>query len=248
MCSLKYMTKRIIDIFFSFLGLVFFSPILLLFIFLIWLEDRSSPFYISDRIGLNYKKFKMIKLRSMIKNADKSGVDSTSASDPRITKIGRFVRRYKIDELTQLFNVLKGDMSLVGPRPNVERETNLYTKEEQLLLSIKPGSTDFSSIIFSDEGEILKPHADADIAYNQLIRPWKSRLGILYIQKKSTFLDIQLVFLTIISMISKQVALHGIVKILKKLRTDKKLISVASRKNRLIPTSPPGSSKIVTHR
>jgi lipopolysaccharide/colanic/teichoic acid biosynthesis glycosyltransferase len=114
----------------------------------------------------------------MIKNADQSGVDSTGAADRRITPVGHFIRRYKLDEITQLWNVLKGDMSLVGPRPNVQRETDMYTGIERRLLSVKPGITDFSSIVFSDEGDILKDHADPDIAYNQLIRPGKSALGL----------------------------------------------------------------------
>ena len=120
----------------------------------------------------------MIKLRSMIVNAEKSKVDSTSSNDPRITKIGKIIRKLKLDELSQLFNVFIGEMSLVGPRPNVKRETDLYTKVEKNLLSVKPGITDFASIIFSDESEILKNVDDPDISYNQLIRPWKSRLGL----------------------------------------------------------------------
>ena len=106
-------------------------------------------------------------------NADKSGVDSTSNKDPRITGIGRFIRKYKIDELSQLFNVFLGSMSLVGPRPNVKRDTDLYTSLEKDLFLAKPGITDFSSIVFADEGDILEGHLDPDLAYNQLIRPWK---------------------------------------------------------------------------
>ena len=111
----------------------------------------------------------------MIINADSSGVDSTSATDSRITSIGHVIRRFKLDELTQLWNVFLGDMSLVGPRPNVRKETDLYTIPEKLLLTVRPGITDISSIIFSDEGDILANKKDPDLAYNQLIRPWKSR-------------------------------------------------------------------------
>ena len=127
----------------------------------------------------------MIKLRSMIVNAEKSKVDSTSSNDPRITKIGKIIRKLKLDELSQLFNVFIGEMSLVGPRPNVKRETDLYTEVEKNLLRVKPGITDFASIIFSDESEILKNVDDPNISYNQLIRPWKSRLGLFYIKKQS---------------------------------------------------------------
>ena len=123
--------KRIFDITFSFIGLVLVIPLIIPFIFLIWLQDFENPFYIADRVGLNFKKFKIIKLRSMISKADKSKVDSTSANDPRITKVGSVIRKLKLDELTQLFNVFKGEMSFVGPRPNVERETNLYSNKEK---------------------------------------------------------------------------------------------------------------------
>ena len=133
----------------------------------------------------------------MIVNADSSGVDSTSTDDNRITKVGSLIRQFKIDEIPQLINVLLGQMSFVGPRPNVRSDVDLYTKKEELLLTIKPGITDFSSIIFSDEGEILSGSKDPDLKYNQIIRPWKSRLGILYIQNASFLLDFKLLKLDI---------------------------------------------------
>ena len=158
--------KRFIDFFSSILGLLAFSPILLPTLYLVWKEDNHSPFYVAPRVGKFGRVFKMIKLRSMIVNADKTGVDSTSANDKRITNVGRFIRKYKLDEITQLWNVFCGDMSLVGPRPNVKNETELYTSIEKLLLEVKPGITDFSSIIFSDESDILKNQTDPDLAYN----------------------------------------------------------------------------------
>ena len=168
--------KRLLDFTLSLVGLIICSPILIPIIFAVWVQDWRSPFYIAQRVGKGEKLFKMVKLRSMILNADKSGVDSTSSTDSRITGVGRFIRRYKLDELSQIWTVLIGEMSLVGPRPNLKRETDLYTTEEKKLLLVKPGITDFSSIVFSDEGEILKDQPDPDIAYNQLIRPWKSKL------------------------------------------------------------------------
>lgn len=240
--------KRLFDVLFSLLGLALLSPLFLVCMFLVWRQDGCSPFYIAGRVGLNGRKFKMIKLRSMIKNADTSGVDSTSAEDARITKVGHFIRRYKMDEVSQLVNVLLGDMSLVGPRPNVKRETDLYTKEEKRLLSVKPGITDFSSIVFSDEGEILKPYEDPDIAYNQLIRPWKSRLGLFYIERRTLFLDIQLIFFTALAIISKEKALQGVIDLLRKLGASGDVIRVSSRKEHLVPTPPPGALEIVTHR
>ena len=117
-------------------------------------------------------------------SADKNGVNSTSLNDARITPVGHKIRKYKLDEFTQLWNVLIGDMSLVGPRPNVLVDTNLYTKVERKLLTVRPGITDFSSIVFSDEGKILENKKDPNLSYNQFIRPWKSRLGLIYIEKK----------------------------------------------------------------
>ena len=184
----------------------------------------------------------------MIINADKSGVDSTSASDNRITSLGRFIRKYKLDEVTQLWNVLVGDMSLVGPRPNVKRETDLYTEEEKKLLHTKPGITDIASIVFADEGDILNGQKDPDIAYNQLIRPGKSYLGIFYVKHQTLLLDIQLIFYTVILIFSREIDLKKINVLLKNLNADKHIIKLSSRNLPLIPMPPPGSSRIVTSR
>jgi lipopolysaccharide/colanic/teichoic acid biosynthesis glycosyltransferase len=240
--------KRILDFILSLIGLVLASPILLPTIFLVWIQDWHSPFYIAPRVGKNERLFKMLKLRSMIVNADKSGVDSTSSNDKRITGVGRFIRKYKLDELSQLWNVLIGDMSLVGPRPNVKRETDLYTIEEKKLLTVRPGITDFSSIVFSDEGEILKDQEDPDIAYNQLIRPGKSMLGIFYIENRSLLVDLNLILLTAIAIISKENALKGIVSLLKNMKADDIFVQIASREKELVPMPPPGSNSIVTNR
>ena len=240
--------KRIFDFILALIGLIISSPILIPVIFLVWIQDWHSPFYIAPRVGRDENQFKMLKLRSMIVNADKSGVDSTSSNDKRITGVGRFIRKYKLDELSQLWNVLIGDMSLVGPRPNVKRETDLYTIEEKKLLTVRPGITDFSSIVFSDEGEILKDQQDPDIAYNQLIRPGKSMLGLFYIEKRNFIIDIKLIYLTAIAIISKEKALNSLVVILKKLGTTDLLIQIASRKRQLVPMPPPGAKNIVTNR
>ena len=240
--------KRLLDFILSLIGLILASPILLPTIFLVWIQDWHSPFYIAPRVGKNERLFKMLKLRSMIVNADKSGVDSTSSNDKRITGVGRFIRKYKLDELSQLWNVLIGDMSLVGPRPNVKRETDLYTTQEKLLLTVKPGITDFSSIVFSDEGDILKDQVNPDIAYNQLIRPGKSMLGIFYIKNRSIFIDLKLIFITAIAIISKENALKLVVSILRKMKADKILIQIASRKIDLVPMPPPGATNVVTNR
>lgn len=240
--------KRLFDIVASAAGLLLASPVLLPVMFLVWRHDRHSPFYVAPRVGRGGGAFSMVKLRSMVINADKSGVDSTGANDRRITPVGHFIRRYKLDELTQLWNVLKGDMSLVGPRPNVKRETDLYTAAERRLLDVKPGITDFASIVFSDEGDILKDQADPDIAYNQLIRPGKGHLGLYYIEHRSLWLDIRLCWLTAIAIISRERALRGVTKILQTLRAPAALIEIAERAKPLVPSPPPGGDKIVTSR
>ncbi len=170
--------------------------------------------------------FRMVKLRSMVVNADKTEVDSTSASDMRITSVGKLIRKFKIDELSQLWNVLIGDMSFVGPRPNVEREVALDT----------------------DEGDILDGAEDPDLRYNQIISPWKSRLGLSYVQHHNLLLDIKLILLTLIAIISRQQALDGVVKILVKMDADSQLIATAKRNTELQPFSPPGADAVVASR
>ncbi len=240
--------KRIIDILFSSFGLLFFSLPLITAIFLIWRHDFKSPFYVSIRVGKDEKPFKIIKLRTMVVNAHKKGVDSTAKNDSRITPVGHFIRRYKLDEITQLWNVLKGDMSLVGPRPNVKSETDIYTSTEKNLLSVKPGITDFASIVFSDEGEILAGKANPDIAYNQLIRPGKSSLGLFYIKNNSIYIDVIILVVTILSIFSRSTALKINALILKNLKAPAELITTAKRKKELFPKPPPGSNKIVRTR
>jgi lipopolysaccharide/colanic/teichoic acid biosynthesis glycosyltransferase len=223
------MLKIIFDKFFSIIILIICLPILLIIIFIVFITDFSSPFYISERVGKNFKNFKLIKIRSMVINAELSGITSTSSNDKRITPIGLFIRRYKIDEIVQLVNVLLGDMSLVGPRPQIPSEVKLYNEFEKNLLKIRPGITDFSSIIFSDEGEILKFSKNANEDYNILIRPWKSRLGVFYVVKNSLFIDILLIFLTIISIFNRKTALKYTSKLLSKLNAEHDLIEIAKR-------------------
>ncbi len=240
--------KRLFDIFFSLFGLIFTFPLILIFLYLVWEKDRSNPFYVAQRIGKDNKEFKLIKIRTMIVNADKSRVDSTSLNDKRITKIGTIIRKYKIDELPQLFNILKGEMSFVGPRPNIKRETELYTNIEYKLLTIKPGLTDFSSIVFSDEANILEDTIDPDLSYNQLIRPWKSRLGLFYVFNNNVLIDIILIFITLLCLVSRKLSLKMVVFLLSKLKAPKKLLNIAGRKSILVPTPPPGSESIIFSR
>jgi len=242
------MGKRLFDVVVSALGLVLVSPILIPVMIAIWLQDFHSPFYKGTRIGKDGKPFRMVKLRSMVWDADKVGIDSTSAKDPRITPVGHFIRRYKLDELSQLWNVLKGDMSLVGPRPQVPRDVALYTEEEKRLLTVRPGITDIASIVFSDEGDILKDSQDPDLDYNRLIRPWKSRLGLLYVDNRSFWLDVRLILLTALAIVSKRQALEHIQHILDELKADDVLKRVARRDQPLFPYPPPGATEIVSQR
>jgi lipopolysaccharide/colanic/teichoic acid biosynthesis glycosyltransferase len=229
-------------------GLVATSPVLLPAMLAAWLYDRQSPFYVAPRAGRGDTTFAMIKLRSMVVGAARTGVDSTSARDRRITPIGHVIRRFKLDELPQLVNVLKGDMSLVGPRPQVLRETSLYTSIERRLLAVRPGITDFSSIVFADLADILKDQPDADIGYHQLVRPWKSRLGLLYIDHRTFWVDLQIVALTALSIVSRPRALRGVQRMLRRLGASEDLVAIAGRDEPLRPQAPPGSDRIVTTR
>jgi lipopolysaccharide/colanic/teichoic acid biosynthesis glycosyltransferase len=239
------MCKRLFDFVLSALLLLVFSPVLLGAMLAVWLQDYHSPFYIATRVGRNGHPFRMVKLRSMVINADKAGVDSTSNNDRRITAVGRFIRTFKLDELSQLWNVLTGDMSMVGPRPNVPNETARYTDEENMLLATKPGITDIASIVFSDEGQILADSADPDLDYNRLIRPWKSRLGILYIQNRSLAMDLTLIALTAVAIFSRRQALRGVDRVLAGMNAPEDVRIVARRDMALRPAAPPGAERPV---
>lgn len=211
------MTKRLLDLIFSLFGLFLLAPFLIFFIVLVWLEDLENPFYFASRVGKNNKSFKMIKIRSMVVNADKKGAETIGLNDKRITKVGKKIRKYKIDELSQLLNVFFGDMSLVGPRPNTPKEVEKYNQHEQSLLKVKPGITDFSSIVFSNEAELVGDYDNPDYAYNTLIRPLKSRLGLIYIENQSIRLDFKLLFFTLAALINRKLGLELVKATLAKL-------------------------------
>ncbi len=242
------MLKRTFDFLASAIGLILLSPLLVPVAIMVWLQDYHSPLYVAPRVGLGDRIFKMYKMRSMVINADKSGVDSTGTNDRRITKLGHFIRRYKLDELTQLINVFLGDMSLVGPRPNVKRDTDIYTSVERELLSVRPGVTDLASIVFADEGDILKDSTDPDLDYNQLIRPWKSRLALLSIEHQGFVFDFRVLVLTAAAIVSRARALTGVVMLLREVEAPADVVRVAERQEKLVPHPPPGASGIVTSR
>ncbi len=189
--------KRIFDFSSSLIGLLIFFPFLLIISLIIKLHDFGPVFYKAPRVGLNGNLFKMYKFRTMVVNADKIGASSTTSSDSRITGIGRFLRKYKLDEMPQLINVFIGNMSIVGPRPDVKYFTDLFNEEEKAILSVKPGITDYASVWNSDEGKILEGAEDPDKAYMELIWPEKKRLQLKYIQEHSFWVDIKIVFLTL---------------------------------------------------
>jgi lipopolysaccharide/colanic/teichoic acid biosynthesis glycosyltransferase len=241
--------KRLLDIIVAATGLIVLSPLIIALCVLIWLQDYHSPFYVATRIGRRERPFRMVKFRSMVIRADTSGVDSTAGDDPRITSLGRFIRRFKLDEIPQLLNVLAGTMSLVGPRPNVERETVLYTADEKRLLSMRPGITDLSSIVFADEGDILEGSADPDLRYNQIIRPWKSRLGLLYVDAKPKVTrDLRIIWLTVRGAMDRARALDGVSEIARDLGADSRLMEIISRRAPLPAAAPPGAADVVQSR
>jgi len=192
------MFKRLFDIIFSLIGLVISSPLLLLFSILIKLESPGPAFYMGKRVGKDGKIFKMYKFRSMVMNADKIGGPSTSADDPRLLGIGKFLKSRQFDELPQFINILKGDMSFVGPRPEVPSEVETYDKDTRdIILSVRPGLTDLATLENVHEAEILKGASDPHEAYRRLIQPGKLRLAKEYVKTRSFWLDIKIILKTI---------------------------------------------------
>lgn len=234
--------KRLFDVTVSVLGLAVGSLVLVPTMIAIWLQDRHSPFYVAARAGRDGAPFRMVKLRSMITLADQTGVMSTAGDDSRVTAVGRLVRRWKLDELPQLWNVIRGEMSLVGPRPQVLQDVAGYTAEERDLLSVRPGITDLASIVFADEGDILRGSADPDRRYDQLIRPWKSRLGLLYVRRgKHVATDLYLIYLTLLNGVSRASALSGVSRLVCELGGGDELENVARRIAPLRESLPPGA-------
>ena len=193
------MIKRLFDIIFSFFGLILVSPLLLLLAILIKLDSPGPVFYRGKRVGQFGKEFRIFKFRSMVENAEELGGSSTAADDPRLTKIGKFLKKYQLDELPQLINVLKGEMSLVGPRPEVKMYVDMMTDEERkTILSIKPGMTDLASLWDFHEGEILRGSPDPEKTYQEKIRPTKIKLQLEYVKNRSFLLDLKIILKTVL--------------------------------------------------
>ncbi len=191
------MLKRLFDIVLSSIGLVVFLPLTATIMTLIKKEDGGSVFYRGKRVGFHGKPFRIYKFRTMVVNAEKLGGPSTSNNDPRITKIGQLLRKYKLDELPQFINVLKGEMSFVGPRPEVQHYVEMFTEEEKDILNVRPGITDWASLWNPDEGAILAGSLDPEKAYMEKIRPQKIKLQLKYVREQSFWSDLKIIFLTL---------------------------------------------------
>ena len=176
---------RFCDIVFSAIGLLLLSPLFLIVYILIRCESKGGGFYCQQRVGKDGRLFGLYKFRSMRTGSDKKGLITVGGHDSRITRMGYFIRKYKIDELPQLWNVLKGDMSLVGPRPEVKKYVDLYTEEQRRVLSVRPGITDYASIEYVDENEILGNAEDPDRVYVEEIMPAKIRLNMRFIENRN---------------------------------------------------------------
>lgn len=233
--------KRALDVIASAAGLVALSPLIAIACLMVWLEDRGSPLYVAARVGRGGIPFRMLKLRTLVIGADRVGWDSTTADDPRMTRVGKWLRRFKLDELPQLWNVLKGDMSLVGPRPNVPREVDLYTPFEMRLLEVKPGVTDIASIVFADLADVIAGHADPNLAYRTLVRPSKSRLGVFYVDHRSFWLDLGLILLTVLGILNRALALRGVQLALARSGAEADLIRLAGRSEGTVLSDGPGT-------
>jgi lipopolysaccharide/colanic/teichoic acid biosynthesis glycosyltransferase len=190
------MIKRIFDIIFSFFGLIILLPLLLLIAILIKVESKGSLFYLQTRVGKHNKDFKIFKFRTMFVGSDLKGLLTLGDRDPRITKTGFFLRKYKLDELPQLINVFIGNMSFVGPRPEVRKYVNYYSEEDLIVLTVKPGITDYASIIFRDEAELLKGTDNPETFYIESIMPEKLKLNKKYINGHNLFTDLKIILKT----------------------------------------------------
>ncbi|MES2133262.1 MAG: sugar transferase [Bacteroidota bacterium] len=196
------MLKRIFDIICSLIGILILSPLFLVVSLAIIINSGFPVFYLQTRVGKNKSDFKLFKFRTMHTNADKKGLLTVGGRDPRITGVGYYLRKYKIDELPQLFNVLIGNMSLVGPRPEVRKYVEMYTAEQLLVLSVKPGITDFASLKFINENELLSASSNPEKTYIEEIMPQKLALNKKYMDKKGFLMDVKIIFATLRKIVS----------------------------------------------
>ena len=195
--------KRLFDVFASGCGLLVLSPIFLIMAIWIKLDSEGSVFYRQVRVGRNNNDFRIFKFRSMRVGSDKGSLVTIGGRDPRITRSGYFIRKYKLDEFPQLINVFKGDMSLVGPRPEVRKYVDMYTLEHMHVLDVRPGITDLASIRYRNENELLERVNDPDKYYVEVIMPDKLRINLEYVARHSFTFDIRLIFQTFRAIVSE---------------------------------------------
>jgi lipopolysaccharide/colanic/teichoic acid biosynthesis glycosyltransferase len=195
--------KRIFDVVASIIGLIVLLPVFIVIAILIKLNDKGPIFYKQKRIGQNFKPFELLKFRTMVVNADKIGPAVTKDGDQRITKIGKFLRKTKLDELPQIWNVIRGDMSIVGPRPEVEKYIQYYKDDYKEILKFKPGITDYATIKYRSEEEILSKYNDTESAYIEYVLSEKIKLYKTYIKKISFLTDLKIIFWTLWRIVSK---------------------------------------------
>ena len=196
------MLKRLFDIISSSVALIILSPILIIISLFIILDSKGGIFYKQIRIGKNELPFKLFKFRTMNVGSDKKGLITIGKRDSRITKVGYYLRKYKIDELPQLLNIILNDMSVVGPRPEVEKYVRLYTKEQKEVLKVKPGLTDLASLNYFNENEILDKAIDSENAYIEEVMPEKLKLNLEYIDNQSFLYDLKIILLTLNRIVS----------------------------------------------
>ena len=195
------MLIRLLDIVLSLLGLIFLLPIFLILAVWMKFDSQGSIFFRQIRVGKDGRDFRIYKFRTMIVNAEKMGIITIGERDPRITNSGYFLRKYKLDELPQLINVLKGEMSFVGPRPEVRKYVEMYNQEQLKILTVKPGITDYASIEYINEDEILGKSSDPEKTYIEEIMPQKIKYNMKYINNKTMIEYFKIIFLTIIKII-----------------------------------------------
>ena len=197
-----HLLKRLFDIVCSFIGIVILLPVFIVISLFVMLDSRGGIFYRQVRVGKNNKDFFLLKFRTMQTGADKKGLLTVGSKDSRVTRVGYYLRKYKLDELPQLFNVLFGSMSLVGPRPEVRKYVDLYNKEQQQVLSVKPGITDYASIEYANENEILAKAENPEQTYINEIMPHKLLLNLKYIHEQGFVTDVKIIFKTIGKIVS----------------------------------------------
>jgi len=198
------MLKRLFDFSASLVGLIIVFPVMVLIGLWIKLDSKGPVFYRGTRVGRDGKKFHMLKFRTMVANADKIGGSSTAGDDPRLTKVGKYLRKYNLDELPQLINVLKGEMSIVGPRPEVQMYVDMFTEEEKAILTVRPGMTDWASLWDIDEGATLAGSPDPEKTYAEKVRPKKIQLQTAYVRNHSFWGDVRIILETLRAILSRR--------------------------------------------